>query len=255
MDKLLTKAEEALGGQFVGMYLFGSLANGGFDWNSDVDVLIVTDDEISDEIFEALKAMHVEIAGMESWCAIQLEVSYIPRKALRCYDPKNKVHPHIDRGKNESLFMMQHDRDWVVQRHTLRGKGITIAGPTPRSLIDPVTPDDLRGAMLEILNDWWAGLLDDPSQISHRGYQSYTVLSLCRLLYTLQFGEVTSKQASAEWAKKTLDKHWIPLIENAWAGRQHPGSKAKSDDINETLEFIRYAIIKSRQYQSNESNA
>ena len=49
--------------------------------------------------------------------------------------------------------MMRHDSDWVVQRHTLRERGITLAGPAPQTLIDPITPNDLRRAMLAIL--WW----------------------------------------------------------------------------------------------------
>jgi len=47
LNSLLFNVQEMLGKQFVGMYLFGSLANGDFDDHSDIDVLIVTDGEIS----------------------------------------------------------------------------------------------------------------------------------------------------------------------------------------------------------------
>src|SRR2546423_4926058 len=103
---------------------------------------------------------------------------------------------------------MRHDSDWIVQRYTLRERGITLAGPAPQSLIDPVSPDDLRRAMLDILHGWWALMLDDPAPLRRRGYQSYTVLSLCRLLYTLEYGAVVSKPVAARWAQETLDARW-----------------------------------------------
>ena len=61
------------------MYLYGSLASGDFDRESDVDYVVVTDTEIPDETFQALDAMHQRIAAMDLWCATQLEGSYLPR--------------------------------------------------------------------------------------------------------------------------------------------------------------------------------
>lgn len=60
LNLLFTNIKEILQGQFVGMYLFGSLANGDFDEHSDIDVLIVTDGEISSDTFSALQDMHAK---------------------------------------------------------------------------------------------------------------------------------------------------------------------------------------------------
>ena len=109
LHELLTGAQSILGPHFVGMYLYGSLANGDFDQNSDVDFVVVTDSEISGDLFLALQALHMQIATLDSWCATQLDGSYISQRALRRYDPTQTFHPHIDRGKGESLQMMQHD--------------------------------------------------------------------------------------------------------------------------------------------------
>ena len=54
--------QEILGSQFIGMYLHGSLANGGFDEHSDIDVIVVTASDISEEAFSALQEMHEQIA-------------------------------------------------------------------------------------------------------------------------------------------------------------------------------------------------
>ena len=55
LQKLLKETQTILEGQFVGMYLFGSLTSGDFDQDSDIDVVIVTADEISDDTFRHYK--------------------------------------------------------------------------------------------------------------------------------------------------------------------------------------------------------
>jgi len=249
LQELLESVRTILGSHFVGMYLDGSLTSGDFDQDSDIDFVVVTDDEISGNLFSALQAMHERIATIASWCAIQLEGSYISQHALRRYDPAHAQHPNIERGKGERLKMVQHDDAWVIHRYVLRERGMTLAGPTPQTLIDPVSPNDLRQAMLKILHGWAAQILDDPAQMNRRGYQSYTVLSLCRILYTLQYGTVVSKPVAARWAQETLGERWVPLIERTWAGRRNPRSEASSEDVNGTLEFIRYILERSQQFE------
>jgi len=239
---LLSGVQEILGDQFVGMYLFGSLANGDFDQSSDIDVLVVTAVKVSTHLFSALQAMHTRMTELNSPWAIQLEVSYIPQNALRRFDPKDNLHPHMDRGNNETLHMMTHASDWIIQRHILRERGLVITGPELLTLIDPVSPNDLLRATVDVLPLWVNPILDDPSQINKRGYQSFFVLSLCRMLYTIKHGGVVSKPFAAQWAKENLSRQWTSLIERAWIGRQNPGLEAQPEDINGTLDLIRYTL-------------
>src|SRR6266498_35334 len=246
LDVLLSNVKEILQDQFVGIYLFGSLANGDFDDYSDIDVLIITAREISDHKFDLLKEMHERIQKIDSPWAIQLEVSYIPINALRRYDPNNNQHPHLDRGTGEKLHVMKHDADWVVQRHILRERGIALVGPEPKTMIDFVSADDLRKAMQPILFEWYASLLKEPNPFRSRGQQSFNVLSLCRILYTLQMGEVVSKVAATRWAKEVLNSRWIPLIDRALIGRKNPTSEPLPEDVSETLAMIRYAMLRAK---------
>jgi predicted nucleotidyltransferase len=252
LNILLSYVQEILGDQFIGMYLFGSLANGDFDQHSDIDALVVTDAEISEDRFSALEEMHRQINKIDSPWAIQLEVSYIPQNALRHFDPDNILHPHMDRGNNETLHRMSHANDWIIQRHILRERGIVITGPSLKTLIDPVSPNDLRQAVADVLLLWASPILDDPSQINKRGYQSYFVLSLCRMLYTLKYGEIVSKPFAAKWAKENWS-HWKALIERAWVGRQNPGLEAQPEDIHGTLELIRYTLEYSKEIEKERS--
>ena len=242
LDFLLRKVSEILKDQLVGMYLFGSLANGGFDKDSDIDILFVTKAEIANEIIPALRTMHEKISTLDSPWACQLEVSYIPVKPLRRYDPSSNKHPHLDRGKGEKLRIMQHDSDWIIQRFILRERGITIIGPDTKSLIDLVSSGDLKLAVVDIMNSWIKGFLNDACILSTCGYQSYTVLTLCRILHTFRYGTIVSKPIAADWARENLDQRWKPLIKRAWIGRQNPGTLAGQEDIKATLEMIKYVI-------------
>jgi predicted nucleotidyltransferase len=247
LDLLLTNTKEILQYQFVGMYLFGSLANGDFDQYSDIDVLVVTDGEISRDAFSALKEMHAQINELNSPWAIQLEVSYIPRKALRRFDPIDKIHPHMDRGTNEALHMKAHESDWIIQRYLLREQGIRITGPDLKTLIDPIRPHELRQAVVDELPLWSDYLLTHPTSLKSRGYQSFCVLSFCRMLYTFQNKAILSKTAAAKWAMKTLEARWKPLIERALVGRQNPDLEASPEEVNETLEMMQYIVACSNQ--------
>ena len=242
LNVLLVEVKRILADRFIGISLFGSLANGGFDAYSDIDVLIVTDTEISDAKFDALKEMHAHINQINSPWALQLEVSYIPQNALRRFDPGNNLHPHMDRGTNEVLHMKSHESDWIIQRYLLRERGILVTGPDLKTLIDPIAPSELRQAVIEELPLWADYLLNHPSTLKSRGYQSFCVLSFCRMLYTLQNKGVLSKQAAASWAIEALDARWKPLIERAVIGRQNSNMEASSEDINETLEMLRYLL-------------
>jgi len=242
LSELLGGARAILGPQFVGMLLYGSLASGDFDSASDVDVLVVTHDDLSPDTFTALAAMHARIAQGDSPWAVQLEISYIPLAALRRHDPRRATHPRLDRGQGERLHWMKHDVDWIVQRYALRERSLVVAGPLPASLIDPVSTADLRGAMRPLLLRREQSLRDHPEDLNFRGYQSYVVLTVCRMLYTLVHGQVVSKPAAARWALATLDGRWVGLIERAVQGRHVPGSALAPGDQAETMAYIRYAL-------------
>jgi len=70
------------------------------------------------------------------------------------------------------------------------------------------------------------------------------------MLYTLKHGEIVSKPLAAEWAKETLSKKWIGLIERAWMGRQIPSLESQPEEINETLDLIRYTVQYSKQIRN-----
>lgn len=239
LSEFLSRVQPILRERLVGVYLFGSLAAGGFDAASDIDVLVVTDSGITAEQFAELRTMHEEIALLDSPWAVQMEVAYLGVDALRRYDSANAIHPQLERGSGVKLEWEKHFR--LVERIVLRERGIVLTGPHPRDLIDPVPPQALRLSMLRMFDEWILPLLAGGASFHSRGDQSYTVLSLCRALFTLETGEVASKTAAARWAQVELGDRWVSLIDRALLGRHKPQLDPESWDVQETLEFARFA--------------
>lgn len=251
LGELLSGIKTILGDGLVGLYLYGSLASGDFNpQTSDIDFLAVTAGEIPNEAIPALEAMHMRLwagceqpdclqTGSSKWAA-KLEGTYLPQAALRRYDPNDPPRPTVNEGH---FYLARQGNDWVIQRHILREQGVAVLGPPLQGLIDPVLPDELREAVRGVLQEWWAPMLQDPVRLQSDEYQAYAVLSMCRALYTLQYGKIVSKQAAALWAVETLEEQWSGMIKQAFAWR--PG--VQMDRLNETMDFIRLTIQRSSE--------
>lgn len=237
IDTLHQGARAALGHQFLGMYLHGSLAGGDFDpQRSDIDFAVVTRDGISPAQYDRLEAMHARIATGDLKWKQNYEGSYIPAAAIRRYDPAQCLHPVI--RCDGSFGLNEHRSEWVIQRHVLREHGIVVAGPLPETLIDPITSDDLRLATRRLLHEWWKPMLQRPVPLQDSEYQAYAVLTMCRALYTLQTGAVASKPWAAGWAKQNLGARWAPLIDVARSWRHG----VELDCLEGALELISYTL-------------
>jgi hypothetical protein len=108
-----------------------------------------------------------------------------------------------------------------------------------KTLIDFVTPDDIRGSVMGTLNEWWFPMLDDPSWLrdNEAGYRSFAVITMCRVLHAMETGTITSKPKAIQWAKTKLDEPWKHLIDKAVAVSNYEEQDVLLD---ETLDFIRF---------------
>jgi len=234
---LLTNVKSILGNQFVGAYLYGSLSSGDFNPEiSDVDFLVVTTDHLTKETITELESMHQHIWASGHPRARRLEGAYIPRNDIRRHDPNHAPTPTVNEGK---FYLDRHGSDWIIQRYVVREFGLTLEGPDPKTLIDFVSPDEIRQAVLAILHEWWFPMLEDPSWLRKHesNYHGYAVTTMCRALHALKHGTIVSKPVAVQWAMEALDKRWHPLIEQAVVSQQY---EKCGDILADTLEFIQF---------------
>jgi predicted nucleotidyltransferase len=241
LREFVASARKILGANFCGAYLQGSFALGDADEHSDVDFIVVTQDEVTDPQVEALQAMHKRLYALESPWAQHLEGSYVPRNELRRVDESRAPYWYLDNGASE-LVRDNHCNTAVV-RWSLREFGVVLAGRDPKSLVEPVSAGELRSDVLIAMREWVDWLRDH--SLSRRA-QSLLVLSICRMLHTCHSGRVTSKREAGEWALSALDTQWGPLIRRALDDRPDPWGKvherADPDEADRTLAFLDYAL-------------
>jgi hypothetical protein len=255
LQELINSIQEILDENFVGAYLQGSFAVGGFDEHSDCDFIIVINREITKRQLSNLQSMHQRIFNIGMEWAKHLEGSYFPKTILRDYRQSGRELWYLDNGHRE-LERSSHCNTIIV-RWILREKGIILSGPEPSTLIDPIPIGVLRRAILTSINKSGQLILTHPGQFSNRFYQTFIVLQYCRKLHDLHTGQVGSKRSGAEWAKRNMDRSWSDLIDRAWDGRPNPAHSvrqpANKTDFERTLKFVK-EVIKAANYFAARAN-
>jgi predicted nucleotidyltransferase len=141
LREFVTRAQNVLADNFIGVYLQGSFATGDFDMHSDVDFLVIIEEDISAADLPALQALHEEMFNLRSPWAQHLEGSYVPKDALRHLPSPPREFLYLDNGSRE-LVRSNHD-DSLVVYWVLRQRGITLVGPEPHTLVSVVSVDAL----------------------------------------------------------------------------------------------------------------
>jgi hypothetical protein len=240
---LVSHVQARLREQLVAAYLSGSFALGDGDADSDVDFLFVVEHDIDSATGAALQEIHQAVYDMPSEWARHLEGSYIPRAVLRQHTKLGDALFYIDNGSH-TFERSTHDNNCVV-RWVTREHGVTLHGPEPKTLIDPVPDETLKLEVRSVMRDWGDALRADLARIDTGWYQPFTVVSYCRMLHTLASGRITSKPAAVRWALASLDPVWHDLITQAWVDRTGHWTRvrepARADSVARTLAFINYA--------------
>jgi predicted nucleotidyltransferase len=243
--KTLTNGMQSiLGDNFLGAYLGGSFAHGGWHAYSDVDFDVVIERDLTPADLTHLKVLHARIFTIESYWARHLEGAYFPRQILSDLVKTDEPLWYLDNG-SLNFERSTHDNT-LVNRWVLRERGVILAGPQPKMWIPPIPGAQLRQEVWQTMRDWHQEILRGDYAIDNRFNQIFTVLMYCRMLHSLETGEVRSKPAGAAWAKSVLDPQWVDLIDDALSAVPNQYEKiyqvADPLTVQETYAFMRYAV-------------
>jgi hypothetical protein len=241
--ELVDRARAILDDNFVGANLQGSFAVGDADVNSDCDFLVVTDRPLTAGQEAALRALHDEIPTRAGFWTQHLEGSYPVAGELRSLAGLGRTWLYVDHGWREMTWHTHCNSE--VARWSLRERGVVLAGPDPKTLVDPVPPEALRARMRRDL----PRLLDDLAtwidiELVAWG-QRYAVTAICRQLYTLDTAEVASKRECLLWAIDRLGDEWEPLLRQVLADRAlgwDPASAPRPGSVAATRALASHAV-------------
>ena len=243
LQGFLVHIQAILGDSFIGMYLYGSLAQGDFNHeSSDIDFIVITEREVTDDQFALLDEMHKNFRAGDSYWAEKIEASYIQKDALNLPSAHSAKYPQLEKGRDFTREPVE--IGWSFQRAVLRNQGIVIAGPDLATLIAAVPTQELADADSAITRMWQQQSRSDPSWLAwvrQRDAHRFFIVTLCRSLYRLEHGTLASKVTAAQWGQEALDGRWATLIARSLAHRDEL-AMVTDQELVDTLAFLDYTV-------------
>ena len=198
-----------LGAQVLGIYLFGSLATGDFDAGvSDIDILVVTGDDLTETIGDDLRAMHNDLAATHPQWRDRIEVIYVAAQGLSQFRWQRSPLSVISPG--EAFHTVDAGREWLVNWYNVQQTGRVLYGSALGTLMPQVTVAEVQQELRHQLTGWMARV-DGTAQ---PGFLAYAVLTAARAWDTILHGVVRSKGQSAAVLKEALPQ-WAGLLNAA----------------------------------------
>jgi hypothetical protein len=231
----------SLGDNLIGAYLTGSLTYGDFiDGRSDIDLAAVMKQPLSATELERIRQVHVGLEQQFLRWKQKIECSYIPIELLPCVLPPKMPRPWW--GFGVLYETAPYGNEWIINQYFLWKCSLALIGPEFKDLVHHVDIKDVQKACAQDLFQEWVPKIDDPEWLANGHYQSYLVLNLCRILYTVIRGEAGSKSKSATWVKETFPQ-WKTLVESAERWRHGKSMTHRENSIA----FIRFSTEQINQ--------
>ena len=248
LAELLGHWRRILGENLAGAYVQGSFALGAGDRHSDCDWIVTTREALTGPQIAQLRALHDEIPTREGNWWQDLEGSYARVQEVASVDHLGRTWLFNDHG-HRTLERDDHCNR-AYTRWILREHGITVTGPAPRSFMTAVPADLLRreaaGSLPTLLDDLATWVDIDALAWGQR----YAVVTTCRILYTLAEARVASKPGALEWALRSLDPSWRPLLGQVRDERGlgwDPACAPRPGEADAARGFVAYALRRAAE--------
>ncbi len=236
------------GGGLVGLYLFGSSVSGGLRADSDIDVLLLTRRSLSCSERQALLGFLLQFSGRRATLAAgrPLEVTGLVVDDVNPW----RYPPVCDFLYGEWLRDEFHggrlpDRhtnpDVAVLITTARQHAACLYGPPLADLLPPVSLQDLHAAIHDSLDPLLADLGGDERNV---------LLTLARMVVTLEMERIVPKHEAAELILPSLEKRHRSLP--SFAARGYVGEvtddwRDRRQEAIQTTQALAHRIRRHRR--------
>ncbi|WP_088829848.1 aminoglycoside adenylyltransferase domain-containing protein [Paenibacillus tyrfis] len=246
LDTIASLFKEELNDNLAGIYLHGSLAMGCFNPNkSDIDLLVVAKRSMTAETSRQIANKLLAIDdGLPNEGGIELSVILESILGEFVYPTPFEFHYsplHRDKYRTDRNYICggREDPDLAAHLTVAYHRGIALYGKPLREMMQPIVKRFYVESILHDVEDAPQGVLEAPE---------YYVLNLCRVLYYLKEGVVSSKREGGEWGLKALPSEYGETIRlcleryDGSAGRMEPDKRLLSDFAGYMLGEIRRSV-------------
>jgi hypothetical protein len=226
------RLREALGSNLAAIYLHGSAVLGGFDPSvSDLDVLVLCEDPLSDAEVDAVAAAVEHLDLPEKG----LEMSVLTRSEARDPDvrlPRFQIHAAI--GQDGAIRHIDGragggDRDLILHLAVCRASGYPLTGQVPEATLPSLPEVVVQQAMIDEIA--WARDAGDPV---------YLVLTAARASAFARTGRLVSKVEAGEAAAA------LPVVRAALARQRGLASLIKRADARRYADEVEARLRSDR---------
>lgn len=231
LDKFTAIFVEEVRENLVGIYLHGSLAMGCFNpARSDIDLLVVVKEKMP---VSSIKQVKSKILSLREEMTNGLEFSVIMESHLTHFVYPTPFEFHYSDFHREKYIADDNylcggyeDADLASQIAVAYQRGMTLHG---QPLAERYPPIENRYYLASILHDIECASVDIITN------PMYITLNLCRVLYFIKEGKITSKREGGEWGVDYLPSQYQNLVQNYL--NEYIGCESQIVDQSQLSEF------------------
>jgi aminoglycoside 9-adenylyltransferase len=248
INPLLAHLDQVDPGGVVGVYLYGSATAGGLRPHSDLDLLLLTRRSLTRPERRGLVKLLLSLSGWPGHAARfpeavdrrPVELTSLVLTNNRPWSPP--AWRDLQYGEWLRIEFVggvlpepTEDLDVPILLATALGSHLTLRGPQLSDLIAPVPHEILRQAMFDLLPGILEGLSAD------EGEERHMLLTLARILVTLETGLIVPKDEAANHVAVDLPEPHAQMLERARAsylGEVPDDWSGLSDEVYAAAEYM-----------------
>lgn len=238
-----SKIKNSFKDKILGVYLYNSVALGAFNVNkSDIDFVTILKEEFTNDEITKLDAIHTEL-NMKDKYARRMEGMYITKDKI--VKTNDEILPYAYFADERLHDYGYYDINYVTW-WTLKNNGIGVNSPDISNFDINVVWDNVIETMNYNLNKYWKSKLESESIFLKDVWIEFSVLTLCRILYTLDHKDIISKEEAAKYEITNLPNDLKLIIQEALRLREGNSDKSfyllNKERLEDIIKFIHYII-------------
>lgn len=247
IKQVISIVENLFQGQILGIYLYGSATIGNLRPDSDIDILVITNSEMTVSVRENFTKQLLAISGQVGCVEKRpLEVTIINQNDItpvqfppRCeYMYGEWLREEMEAGNNPQSC---YDPDITILLWQARQYSITLEGIDSKELIPDIPFHEIEQAIKSSL----PGLIS-----SFKGDERNVLLTLSRMWFTLETKKIATKDIAADWVLPKLPTDFSPLLKmakEAYLGNVHDDWKGIENETAALIKFMKWQLEKILQ--------
>lgn len=252
LDNYFTSINEAFSDKVFGVYIYNSIALGEFNYKkSDIDFITILNNPLSDKELKLLSLIHKKL-NKENPYGKKLEGMYIQLNDLGKNNSQIEPYPYFADGK--LTYSGYYDINYVTW-YVLKNHGIEIKSPKVCDLNFQVEWANVLETMNYNLNIYWKDKSNKNILFLFDNWIEFSILTLCRILFTLENKKIASKIEAANFSIEFLSSNWTLIIKEAVRIREGDSKKSlyksRINRAKEAKKFIYFVIEYCSKYNPN----